>query len=272
VRWERLYEKVEAGMDIHPPILKQRGVYVITGGLGAVGYTFAEYLLKNYEATVCLLGRTSLPETSEWTAVLQNERTNEHTRSRILKMQELSRSGGQVIYRQCDTTDEASLAKTLNEMEAAFGNINGIIHAAGKLPESLPKITTELTRHDFESYLEAKVKGLEILKHVTDKREPDFVLVTSSVATVLGGIGFGGYAPANNFINYFINSQRLTGKCERWLSINLDALDLQHSYSDGAIGKEELNEVLERAMGMLSVSQVLVSAGDLNGRRSKQYG
>ena len=268
-RWERLYEKVEANRDIHPLIFKQRGVYVITGGLGAVGYTFAEYLLKNYQATVWLLGRTSLPETGEWPTVLQNERTNGHTRSRIVKMQELSKSGGQVIYRPCDTTDETSLAKTLNEIEAASGNINGIIHAAGKLPESLPKITTELTRHDFENYLEAKVKGLEILKHVTDKREPDFVLVTSSVATVLGGIGFGGYAPANNFINYFINSQRLTGNCERWLSINLDALDLQHSYSDGAIGKEELNEVLERAMGILSVSQVFVSAGDLNGRLEK---
>ena len=38
--------------------LKQRGVYVITGGLGGIGLTFAEHLAAKYQARLVLIGRT----------------------------------------------------------------------------------------------------------------------------------------------------------------------------------------------------------------------
>ena len=39
--------------------LRRNGVYVITGGLGAIGLTIAEYLAKKVQAKLVLVGRAA---------------------------------------------------------------------------------------------------------------------------------------------------------------------------------------------------------------------
>lgn len=41
---------------------KQRGTYLLTGGLGGIGTEIAAYLLEHYQARLILVGRTHLPE------------------------------------------------------------------------------------------------------------------------------------------------------------------------------------------------------------------
>ena len=45
-----------------PSPLRQGGVYLITGGLGGLGFIVAEYLAKNYHAKLILTGRSLLDE------------------------------------------------------------------------------------------------------------------------------------------------------------------------------------------------------------------
>src|SRR5205823_4421153 len=40
--------------------LRQKGVYLITGGLGGLGLIFAEYLARNFQAKLVLIGRSAL--------------------------------------------------------------------------------------------------------------------------------------------------------------------------------------------------------------------
>ena len=48
--------------DREPSRLRDRGVYLITGGLGGVGLTLAEYLARSVNARLVLIGRHGLPE------------------------------------------------------------------------------------------------------------------------------------------------------------------------------------------------------------------
>ncbi len=53
-----------------PARLRKRGVYIITGGLGAVGLQVAEYLARCVQARLVLVGRTPLPERAAWDELL----------------------------------------------------------------------------------------------------------------------------------------------------------------------------------------------------------
>ncbi|TFG97233.1 MAG: KR domain-containing protein, partial [Myxococcales bacterium] len=51
-----------------PSWLRERGVYLITGGLGGIGLTLAEHLARKVRARLVLLGRRGLPARDAWGA------------------------------------------------------------------------------------------------------------------------------------------------------------------------------------------------------------
>ncbi len=53
---------------------KRGGVYLITGGLGGIGYVIARHLLSKYSARVVMTGRTPLPPREHWRALLEEQR------------------------------------------------------------------------------------------------------------------------------------------------------------------------------------------------------
>src|SRR4051812_37264189 len=66
-RWVQTWEPVRSGVGRGEPIeLRQRGVYLITGGLGNIGLTLAELLAESVQARLVLVGRTPLPERCAW--------------------------------------------------------------------------------------------------------------------------------------------------------------------------------------------------------------
>ncbi|HWZ42667.1 MAG TPA: amino acid adenylation domain-containing protein, partial [Candidatus Saccharimonadales bacterium] len=50
--------------------LRHGGHYLITGGLGGIGATLAEYLLRHQQANLLVVGRTPLGEQSQWSRLL----------------------------------------------------------------------------------------------------------------------------------------------------------------------------------------------------------
>ncbi|MCK5524147.1 MAG: acyltransferase domain-containing protein [Thiomargarita sp.] len=53
-------------------LLRHSGVYLITGGLGGVGLAIAEYLAKNFNAKLALVGRSKFPEKNTWAEWMTN--------------------------------------------------------------------------------------------------------------------------------------------------------------------------------------------------------
>jgi acyl transferase domain-containing protein/2-polyprenyl-3-methyl-5-hydroxy-6-metoxy-1,4-benzoquinol methylase/aryl carrier-like protein len=66
-RWVETYEPVQMqAVDGKPGLLRQGGVYLITGGLGGIGLVLAEHLAREVQAKLVLLSRSGLPPRGEW--------------------------------------------------------------------------------------------------------------------------------------------------------------------------------------------------------------
>ncbi len=61
-RWTQTFEPVRLEeVSEETPRLRKRGVYLITGGFGAMGLAFAEYFAKTVQAKLILVGRSDFP-------------------------------------------------------------------------------------------------------------------------------------------------------------------------------------------------------------------
>ncbi len=268
LRWKRIYDPIGIDMAESTQAFREGGVYLITGGLGDLGFAIASQLLKRLKARLVLVGRTELPSPSKWAELLIKEETREAIKNKIKKLQALVGSGGDVLYLSCNITDKQAVEDVVKKAELQWGSINGIIHAAGIVKgDSIRKIRN-LTRDDFEIQFASKIKGLQILKEVTANKNLDFCLLTSSLSVVLGGWGFGAYVPANIFMDYYIKSWRNLGQLKDWISVDLDALNFVEETTD-AIKGSEIFEVINQALNFKELPNIVVSATDLGKRLEK---
>jgi acyl transferase domain-containing protein/NADPH:quinone reductase-like Zn-dependent oxidoreductase len=71
IRGDSVWEQVFAPRHLPAPAatparLRERGIYLITGGLGSMGLALARYLAREVRARLVLLGRSGLPPEAEW--------------------------------------------------------------------------------------------------------------------------------------------------------------------------------------------------------------
>nr|WP_144871616.1 transposase [Hyella patelloides] len=71
-RWVQIFEPIFLP-KINAANLRQKGVYLITGGLGNIGLLLASFLAKKFKAKLILIGRSGLPERSQWSEILENK-------------------------------------------------------------------------------------------------------------------------------------------------------------------------------------------------------
>jgi len=107
----------------------------------------------------------------------------------------------------------------LARAEARFGAIDGVIHAAGVAPGGVIQLKT---REMAEGVLRPKVAGTLALLELLRERRPDFVLLCSSLASILGVPGQSDYCAANAFQDAVARS-RADADGPFILSLNWDA-------------------------------------------------
>jgi len=80
----------------------------------------------------------------------------------------------------------------------------------------------ELTTAQYEAHFQSKVHGVFALEQTLRGRALDFCLLYSSLASVLGGVGYAAYSAANNFMDASARKHNQQGStC--WISVNWDA-------------------------------------------------
>ncbi|HEX5566812.1 MAG TPA: SDR family NAD(P)-dependent oxidoreductase, partial [Streptomyces sp.] len=200
-RWVRAYER-----DVLPPVeegrlpmrLRERGVYLITGGLGGIGMTLAEYLVKTCRARLVLTGLESVPEPG----ILQGqvETDDPALQERIARIRKLEELGGEVLAVRCDAADRAETEALFAQIDRRFGRLDGVVHAAGVFETQRAFRSLDDTgREDCERRLRPKVEGTLMLAEFLRGRRLDFVLMQSSLSSHLGGLGFYAYTAGNAF-------------------------------------------------------------------------
>ncbi|MCU6340112.1 SDR family NAD(P)-dependent oxidoreductase, partial [Enterobacter quasiroggenkampii] len=97
------------------PLLASSGVYLITGGLGGIGFLVARQLAEKVQAKLILTGRSKFDD------------------RKLAQIRELERCGAEVMYIESDIGLPGVAERVVATASSRFGSIHGVIHSAGAL-------------------------------------------------------------------------------------------------------------------------------------------
>ncbi|WP_315780253.1 MULTISPECIES: type I polyketide synthase [unclassified Bradyrhizobium] len=223
------------------------GHYLVTGGLGRLGLTVARELARRHGARLSLLGR-SLPDDLD------------------RRLRDVTATGGAAQAFACDVTDATALAAVVARAEASFGPLDGVIHMAAETRAfaSVPATDDAVSAR----MLAAKVAGLQALETVLGRRELSVRILMSSLASLLGGLGFSSYAAANAWLDAHAERDgRWASLCWDAWAEGLDAGDVASARY--ALSTPQAIEAIERVVAGGLTGQVVVCGGDLDERLAR---
>ncbi len=179
--------------------IKANHSYLITGGLGGLGFKIAQWLATQGATHLVLSGR-SQPTTSIQEAI------------DALKVE-----GIQVKVITADISKLADV-ESLVKASHAFAPLKGIIHSAGVLDDG---IISQQTPERFKKTFAPKVYGSWFLHRACQHLPLDFFVCFSSQTALLGNGGQANYAAANTFMDSLMQHRYRQG--QTGLSINWGA-------------------------------------------------
>jgi acyl transferase domain-containing protein/acyl carrier protein len=228
-RWVQAFEAIRLEAQSSPPArLRMGGVYLITGGLGGVGLELAEYLARTLQAKLILVGRSTFPHRHDWNHWLETHDNQDEIGCEIRRIQALEKLGAEVLALSADVSSVEQMQSVMAESHRRFGRINGLIHAAGVADGGLNGGLIHLrTPESAASILRSKVKGTLVLDLLFKDEELDFLVLCSSLGSIVGGIGQATYCAANAFLDAFAHRTSNLGKLivsinwEAWTSVGM---------------------------------------------------
>lgn len=210
-------EKPEISLEDGP--FRPGGVYLITGGLGGIGLSLAEAIAP-LRLKLVLLGRSALPQQSDFDTWLATHAEDEPVAQKIRSIRAIENAGTQVLTFAADVADELQMRDVIARIEQLFGRINGIVHGAGNTEHDQLQPIETLSLATCESHFRPKVRGLMVLEALFRDKQPEFFLLFSSLASILGGIRMSAYVAANAFMDAFAHAKS-AAQSTRWVSVNL---------------------------------------------------
>jgi len=192
-------EKTQPGVQR----LQQEGVYLITGGLGGMGFTFAQYLAQHFRAKLVLLQRSFFPTRQDWSQWLAHHPADDPLSIRIRKIQQWEEQGAEIMVCTADVSDENQMRTVISEARQRFGPFNGVLHIAGL--GDYAGMIQQRTREMTEQVMAPKVKGTWVLDRVLQENPLDFLVLFSSIGNIIYQVKFAqvGYNAANEFLEAF---------------------------------------------------------------------
>jgi NAD(P)-dependent dehydrogenase (short-subunit alcohol dehydrogenase family) len=274
-RWVQHFEPVTIPTDATRTRFRENGVYLVTGGLGAIGLLIARHIARITKAHLVLTGRAGLPPRQQWDA-LSSDPANQLLSEKIAAIREIESLGSEVLVLAADVASQPEMQAVVDKIDAQFGTLNGVIHAAGAVgPDDFADIS-DLHREGCERQFQAKVHGTQVLEHVLRGRPLDFCFLTSSLSALLGGLGFAAYASANAFLDGFAHERNREGKIP-WIVVNWDGwlrgeVQPQSGPLALAMTPDEGIETFDRILSARGLNHVVVSSGDLAARLREWIG
>jgi acyl transferase domain-containing protein/acyl carrier protein len=257
-RWVQTFEAIALEKAASSQTqLRQRGVYLITGGMGDIGLVLAEYLARTVQAKLILLGR-SAPLAAE----------------KMQKLQQLEALGAEVLVLTADVANTGQMQSAIAQSLKRFGEIHGVIHAAGVAGAGMIQLKTPEIA---ESVFAPKVKGTLVLNDVLKDVKLDFLAFCSSLSSILGGFGQVDYCAANAFLDSFAHFNTIkNGKFtvainwDTWqevgMAVNTTVTDELKKWREENLKNGLLSQEAVDAFSLIlenSLPQVIVSTQDL---------
>jgi acyl transferase domain-containing protein len=277
-RYTRRFERDDAPSPAPAPIVRDGGVYLLTGGLGSIGLLVAGYLAERTSSCeIVLVGRHGLPPRAEWDSLPTGPAAGP-VAARVRQIAALERAGARITVETVDVADPRAVGDLVTRTVRRFGRLDGVVHSAGRTATdgftSIEKLGADLV----EEHFAPKVHGTLSLAAALGDRELDFCVLQSSISSVLGGLGFAAYSAANAFLDAFVPAHNL-GTGAGWQVVDWDTwehvaedlrrVDVGTSMSSFSMSSDEGLRTLERIV-LGGAERTVVSTGDLD-RRLAQW-
>ncbi|MEL6929617.1 MAG: acyltransferase domain-containing protein, partial [Cyanobacteria bacterium J06600_6] len=245
-RWQQIYQPLV--LDSDRSRLKQQGVYLIFGSITqGLGLVFAEYLINKFQAKLILVGE------------IEGELNID------------------CLTIEVDINNRQAVSKAISEAESSIGKIDGVFYSTPMTNQKSASIIADLNSEHWEYNYQTKINPLQILSECLRDKQLDFVLVQSSLSSILGGIGLAAYAGANCYLDAFIEQQNNNSNyLTPWFSVNWDACQTElekanntgigASLTEFSLTPQEVGEATEKILSLTSGSQVIVAKGNLQQR------
>ncbi|MTE22347.1 SDR family NAD(P)-dependent oxidoreductase [Streptomyces sp. TRM43335] len=223
-------EPVPVERPVPQAVLDDTAGYLVTGGLGGLGAALAELLAQRGARHLLLVGRRGA-ESPEAPALLAR----------------LAEAGVRATAIAADVGDREAMRRVFDAADAAGHPVRGVLHAAMVLDDAP---LTELTAERIDAVLHPKVRGAAVLSELLRDREPDFFLVCSSAATLVGNRLQSGYVAANAYLEGLVRRRRADGRPGT-------ALALGGVGETGFVARTGLVEAMQRmGLGMVGPAEV----------------
>ncbi len=162
-------------------LIAKEGLYIITGGLGAIGYEIAKLLVNQFNASLLLIGRKKIED-------IPNAEG---------KLNYLNRQKNQVFYENVDICNDSLLTKAVSKYYRLFNkSINAIIHTAGIF---VSQTFDSIIQQDILKVTNSKIIGTVNLLKLCQQYTGVKLINFSSVNGFFGGNNVSLYAAANAF-------------------------------------------------------------------------
>lgn len=271
--WEQIYQPMPIS-PVEESILRNRGVYLLTGGLLEVGIDIAEHLAKTLQARLVLIEEENFPRAEKWDAWLAKYGSGQTISQRIQQARRLVNLGAEVLVLPANLAEASHMGNAVDSAIEQFGQINGVIHNARVIGERSFRTINDTGLIECEWQFVPKVHGTINLGRAVEGQPLDFCLLNSSLSSILGGEGMVSYAAANSFMDAYAGWQNRT-RPGSWVSVNWDAWQdtqvavISPEWGKAALAREEGIEAIKRILTSGSFEQVVVSTVDLQARTEK---
>ncbi|MDX8147107.1 SDR family NAD(P)-dependent oxidoreductase [Lentzea sp. BCCO 10_0061] len=178
------------------PMWRPGGTYLLTGGLGGIGLALAHEAAATPGVTLVLLQR-SAPDRKHEQAL------------RLLRA-----AGAEVVVAEADVTD----AVAIRRVRADHGPFTGIVHCAG-VPGG--RLIEAMDHDEMARVLGPKVDGVLVLDEFAADEHTGWMVLCSSMSSVLGGVGQTAYCSANAFLDAYAGFRTARGRRVQALSFDV---------------------------------------------------
>lgn len=215
--------------------------YLIVGGLGALGFKTAQWLIEQGARHILLAGRSI-----------------DHIPAEI--QQHIHQFSTQGITIECcavDITNATEVAQLFSRIASQYPPLAGIVHSAGVLEDA---VLEQQTHASLLRVLSTKLSGSWWLHKYSQHLPLDFFVLYSSSAGLLGSPGQSNYAAANSFLDQlsvYRKSQGLASFTINWgpwagsgMATKVD----RHSHRLESIGLSSISDKVAREVFYRSIT------------------